>query len=157
MSHSEISDESAVIHLKKFQEKRNLDDHRMSVMIDFDFYVRPLDPPNPISRNEKHSANITEISSKGFSFLYPAKPSLETEYDRSGCISKNVILDIYLYFEERRFRFNAIRVWAKPIIINDTTSFQYGAKWLYPNANQEVALKFILDSLKNSLQKALGD
>ncbi|MFI5305268.1 MAG: hypothetical protein ACHQYP_10815 [Nitrospiria bacterium] len=149
MIHAEQPESKPLVQFVQ-QEKRNLDDDRIAVVLDFDFYLRPHDHLSPISREIKHSSHTTDISSKGFGFLYPAKPSLEDDYERSGSISKNIIIEVYLYVDQKRFRFNAQRVWSQLIYIDDTRYFRYGAKWLYPNANQEVSLKYVLDSLKNN-------
>ena len=142
------------LQLVQDEERRGKNIARIPIVLDFDFYVKPFDYQATADEEIKHSSHTTEISSVGFSFLYPSKPSLEYDTDRTGCITKNALLDIFLYFEGRRFRFSALRIWAKEMRINDTLFFCYGARWCYPNANQEIALKYIIETLKDALKKS---
>jgi hypothetical protein len=142
------SEEKELIEL--VQEKRIQPSERFSVVLDFDFYLRPLNHTSRVSRHEKHSSHIIDISRGGMGFLYPAKAAFEEDSARSGSISKNTIVEMYLYCDNKRFRFNAQRVWAQLRYIEGTRYFRYGMKWIFPDDNQEVSLKYVLDSLKNN-------
>ncbi|MFI5303522.1 MAG: hypothetical protein ACHQYP_01890 [Nitrospiria bacterium] len=143
---SEKNDEMS-LHL----EKRNPSSDRICAVLDFDFYLRPLNQTSRVSREDKHSSHTIDISPGGFGFLYPAKTAFEEDSARSGSISKNTIMEIYLYFQNKRFRLNAERSWAHLRFIEETRYFRYGMKWVFFDDNQEVSLKYVLGSLKNNL------
>jgi hypothetical protein len=136
--------------IELFQDKRIQSSDRIPVVLDFDFYLRPLNRTSRVSREEKHSSHTIDISPGGMGFLYPSKPAFEEDCARSGSISKNTIVEMYLYCQNKRFRFNAQRAWAHLRYIEGTRYFRYGMKWIFPDDNQEVSLKYVLDSLKNN-------
>lgn len=136
--------------IELIQEKRIQSSDRIPVVLDFDFYLRPLNHTSRVSREEKHSSHTIDISPVGMGFLYPAKATFEEDFARSGSISKNTIVGIYLYCQNKRFRFNAQRSWAQLRYIEGTRYFRYGMKWIFSDDNQEVSLKYVLDFLKNN-------
>lgn len=148
MTYSDGSEGKELIEF--VQEKRIQSSDRIPVVLDFDFYLRPLNHASRVSRNEKHSSHTIDISPEGLGFLYPAKATFEEDFARSGSISKNTIMEMYLYCENKRFRFNAQRVWAQLRYIEGTRYFRYGMKWLFSDDNQEVSLKYVLNSLRSN-------
>ena len=109
MTYGDSSEVKELIEL--VQEKRIQSSDRIPVVLDFDFYLRPLNHTSRVSREEKHSSHTIDISPGGMGFLYPAKATFEEDFARSGSISKNTIVETYLSCQNKRFRFNAQRAW----------------------------------------------